>query len=606
MKRRDRHFLRQTSQTDCGVACALMVLSYRGRKADPVTAVDHLDPDRRGSNLEALRRFFAEDHGLEAQALKVPASKLPSLKGDLIVHLTQQHYVWVIFDDAHAVMVFDPAMGRVVYPAADFAALYSGVLLQVNGPVKAPVARQPERAKPDAGARQTRTPVDLRRAGLFVLGMAGRLFELALILSAVVILYMILNQASFPAILMTFGIVAACGILLILSRQLRAEAEESWVRKLRERIGARVVRSTLRGQDLLGFRGRNEREVSGAVRRGLGEGLPQRSQLPATVGGFVVMPLALLILSPALSVLHVVLYLLALFLVELDRVQICRRSVLGTTGRYSKLTLGRGLINVETGPDFLGDLAKWSIIGLAGISVFSDALPAMALMFWILTAMQIVPLDFRRARQLSRGFAATSSPVSDLTGAEVPLRHQKLVGATPLEITRDGARTQVAIRPLMQGLQQPDLTVREQRQIMAQIVTQAMDQAPIAVQGTPGIGPVRVFGPGQKVSQADLEYLLLARENAGETGKQDTRRLLDAAMHDPMLRDLLSCAPGDFPVFWDLRGRLDLDQLQKHQARVGLARAGHLTMSRLTVFENDALAGAAQAHGDIADQRTGT
>lgn len=573
--RSHRHGVRQTTQSDCGVACTLMVMARLGRDADPVQAVATLDPDRTGSSLAALRAYFTDTPGLEAQALKVPAATLadltggdrksPNPKGQLIAHMTQQHYVWVLHADDYGVLVYDPAMGPVLYPFADFVALYSGAVLRVTG------ATQPRKR----GTGWTGwTGWFWHRLGLVLSGMASRLLEMALILSAVVIVYMVLNHASFPALLMAFAIVAGSGAMLILTRQIRAEGEAHWLRKTRNGIGSGLLRAAIRGRDLQGFRGRSERDVSGAIRRGLGGDLPQRVQLPATLGSFVMLPLALLALSPLLSVWLVALYGVALALVHLDRVHVCRRSVRKTSGRYSKLTLGRSLLNLEGGPDFIGEIAKWSIIGTAGFAVFYSALPAMALMFWILTGMQIAPLDFRRIRQLAPAFI-TQDPVGVLTGAEVPLRQQSLIGAPEMTATYSNGGIRVDVRTLTRGLQQPDLTVREQRQIMAQIVAHAM--AAVA-----DIGPVRLFGPGQKASQADLEHLLITRTS--RAFQEDPRALLDAAMHAPMLRDLLSCEAGDFPVFWDVRGRMDLETLPDFLDRAGLAHAGHLTMTHLTVF----------------------
>ena len=70
--RHRRRFVMQTARTDCGVASALTVLNMIGRKADPVLASEALNPDCAGSSLEALRRYFEEQQGIEAAALAVP------------------------------------------------------------------------------------------------------------------------------------------------------------------------------------------------------------------------------------------------------------------------------------------------------------------------------------------------------------------------------------------------------------------------------------------------------------------------------------------------------------------------------------------------------
>ena len=47
----------------------------------------------------------------------------------------------------------------------------------------------------------------------------------------------------------------------------------------------------------------------------------------------------------------------------------------------------------------------------------------------------------------------------------------------------------------------------------------------------------------------------------------------------------MSCEPGDFPVFWDLRGRMTPEILREKAANGAVRRIGHLTMTRLTVVE---------------------
>ena len=583
--RQGRHFVQQTTRTDCGVACALSLMNILRRPCDPVRAVEFLDPDRAGSNLDAMLRFFTDEHGLEALAMKVPAERVGRAEGWEILHMRQQHYVLLLRAGAQGVLVFDPAMGPVHYPRPDFEALYSGVLLRVSGRYAG--AQLPARPAPPAAVAGQAPRARAENAALFLLGMASRLLECGLILCLVAVLYLVLNQSSFPSMLLAFALIALCGGVLLVARQTRFEAEDGWSRRRQARVWRDLLRSSVRGRDLHGFRGRYERDVAGAIRHGITVTIPRRAQVPATLGAAAVMPLALALLSPWLSLAHVGLYAAVLVLTQLDSVQVCRRSVQAGIGRYSRLSHGRDLINTAAGPELLGELAKWTVIGFAGWAVLTGSFPAVALMFWILAAMQIVPLDFKRATLLAPVFD-TADPVPALTGAEVPLRRQKMLGEVALKVTRTRQQLRIdGIRPLTQALQQPDLTVREQRLILGDVVAAALQALPDGER--PAIGPVRIFGPGQEASQADFEHLMIAREAAADTTTLpvpvDTRKTLDSGLKDAVLRDLYSCDPQDFPVFWDVRGKMKLDELQARIDAVGLARAGHLTMARLTVLE---------------------
>lgn len=582
LRRRSR-FVRQAGRSDCGVAAALTVLRLMGRRGDPVAATDRLDPDRKGASLEALRLFFAEDQGLEAEALKVPAGSLGKVRGRVILHMTQQHYVVLLNRSRHGVLVFDPAMGPVFYPAADFAALYSGTLLAVRR----------SRASPGVPATESRAAAGEPRArgwqarALFVLGLASRCLEAGALLCIVATLYLVLNRASASAIVSVFSILALCGLLLLAVRRLRAASEEDWVRGRQRSVWRGLVKTALKGADLSGFRGRSERDVSGQLRRGMTGVLPPRALLPASLGSVVAMAGLLCLLSPWVALAHLGLYAGLLVIVTLDDVKVCRRSVRKTTGRYSRLVPGYGLFNPTAAPDLVGEAAKWGVIGTAGMMVIWASLPPVALMFWILTAMQIVPIDFRKLPQIAPALAGNES-VPVLTAAEVPLRRQKVVGEVAVKVSRkDGQMAIDGIGPLTAMLEQPDLTVREQRHIMAEIVARALDALPEP--DRPEAGPVRIFGPGQEASQADFEQLMIARDATRNPGDPQLpakpQEALADGVNDPVLRDLFSCDARDLPVFWDVRGQMRLPELQARLARSGVKRAGHLTMRRLTLVE---------------------
>lgn len=581
---RDRCFVHQAGRTDCGVASALTVLNLMGRKADPVEAVDLMDPDRNGTSLDVLRRYFADSHGLDARSLSVPASRLKDVKGQAILHMTQQHYVVLLRVQRGGVLVFDPSAGPVFYPTADFAALYSGYLLNIeSGQPSAPLPSE-RFAKGPVGGRERR---GIEPLALFIIGFATRLLECAVLLCLVAALYLVLNRASFSSLLMAFGLLVLCGGLLLAAHQVRFEGEDGLIRRRQSRLWRGLIRTSIRGRDLNGFRGRDEREVSSALRKGMSVSIPRRSQVPASLGAFFAVFALLLFLSPIVAGLYALFFGYVLVVAKLDAVKLCRRSVRTGVGRYSKLSMGHDLVNSVSAPDLIGEVAKWTVIGFAGFSVLMGVLSPVALMFWILAAMQIVPTDFRRVMTMAPGLAAQPA-VSDLTASEVPLRRQRIIGPVDLTIQKDKGLIRIdGISPLTQSLQQPDLTVREQRLIMADVVRHTLQNMP-ETETLPSIGPIRIFGPGQNASQVDFEQLMIAREANADPSLPvpvNARKILDDSAQDLVLRDLHSCEPGDFPVFWDFRERLGVKDLRARLHHTGMTRAGHLTLKRLTVVE---------------------
>ncbi|MGR3660734.1 MAG: cysteine peptidase family C39 domain-containing protein [Paracoccaceae bacterium] len=577
-------FVLQSSRTDCGVASALTVLKFLSRPVDPVHAVDHMDPDRTGTNLDALRRYFEEQYGINARSLAVQADRVGTLKGNVILHMRQMHFVVLLKASPAGILCFDPSVGPVYFPHDDFVSLYSGYLLECDRKVSSAVNLPlPQNAVFVSSATE---PRDTDLVALFILGIAIRLLECGILLCLCAALYLVLNQASFSSLMMIFVLIVSCASLLLVARRTRFTGEDKWVRKKQSRLWRGLLRTSLSGRDLNGFRGRLEKDVASAIRRGLIVSIPKQAQIPATLGTLLLMSVLLNLLSLYLSLLYLFILGCVLIVTQLGNVSVCRRSVRGSIGRYSSLSQGKLLINAAVAPEMLGEVAKWSVIGFAGFGVLNGSLSAIALMFWILTAMQIVPGDFRRAVVLAPSSRLPKS-LSALVGTEVPLRWQKVVGTPDLKIFREGKILQIdGISSLTQMLQQPDLTVREQRLILADIVRHTIMNLPESER--PALGPVRIFGPGQQAMQADFEHLVIAKEARSSSNlpaKRDARKSIEIGLQNPVFRNLQSCEPGDFPVFWDVRRRIPINDLKALVDEVGVACVVHLTMNRLTVVE---------------------
>ncbi|MDA9208536.1 hypothetical protein N9O61_06615, partial [Octadecabacter sp.] len=112
----------------------------------------------------------------------------------------------------------------------------------------------------------------------------------------------------------------------------------------------------------------------------------------------------------------------------------------------------------------------------------------------------------------------------------------------------------------------------------------------VAQSKRPKTGPVRIFASGHEATRSDFEFLMISRETRSSKTlpaiKNDSKNIMDGGA-DRLVRDLQSCAPEDFPVFWDFRSQIKLEDLQARLRDTGLAKAGHLTLERLTVVEVD-------------------
>merc|ERR1711924_213217 len=167
----------------------------------------------------------------------------------------------------------------------------------------------------------------------------------------------------------------------------------------------------------------------------------------------------LAVLSPVSALVHAMLFLGLIVLMQLDDVQLCRLSVRKGVGRYSRLSAKLGLPGGVVAPDLMGEVAKWTVIGFAGFGVLFWGLPPVALMFWILTGMQIVPQDFKRGAVLSPALGGQQA-ISPLVAAEVPMRGQAVPETAKVRITEAPALLRIDnIAALTEALHQPDLTV---------------------------------------------------------------------------------------------------------------------------------------------------
>lgn len=576
LARFSRHFVPQNTVTDCGVACAMTVQRMLGGDPDAVMASQTLDPDRAGTNLEELRAYLAESGGLNARALSVQPARLGDIDRPAILHMTRMHYVVLLRSGCPGALVYDPSVGPVFYPEPDFARLFSGYLVEAHRGSRSRVRPRLHRDRPDRA----------QRAGLFLLGVAARLFAIAVILALCFGLFLLTNKASTGAVLGTLAVVGFAGLLLILARRLRIAAQDALVRRRQSRLWRRMLWSVARGRDLVGFRNQKERDVAARLRQALILAIPKRAPVPATLGAMVVMAGVLALLSPVLAVLYAGSLVGLTGLSLLAGVSLCRRSVSKDEGRYAPLAGSSYLYGEVAAVSMAGEAAKWTVIGAAGLDMLVQGMPDPVLLFWVLMAMQLVPLDFRSVPVLAQAFVP-AQPVSPLIGTEAPLRDRRAETVpTLMARSKKGHLVIEGINPLTDALRHPDLTVREQRLILSEVINQAVAAIPNRDARLAMANP-RLFGPGQDVTEADFEALSLAEDVRTGTLLPVTREraAIEHEPTDPIVRAMKSCGPEDFPVFWDVREQIKIDDLRAHAKRADAKRIGHLSMTRLTVIE---------------------
>lgn len=573
LARRSRHFVAQNTVTDCGVACALSVLGMHRRAVDALAATDRLDPERSGTSLQDLKRFFVEQHDMPARALAVRADRIDEIQTPAIVHMERMHYLVLLQAGRTGVLCFDPSMGPVFYPRDDFARLYSGFALEVSPGGRARPARDTTPA-----LRQVTGAI-----GLFLTGTTARLLEAALILSLSVGLFLVANKASPGTLFTVLAVIVVAGLLLLTVRRWRIVGQEAWVWHRQNAIWRRLWRGVVRGRDLIGFRNQRETQVATRLRQALIVAVPKQAQFAAALGTVFMMTILLGFLSPWLSLAYLCAIAGVTGLALLNEVSLVRRTVRAGQGRYSPIAQSRHLPSLQSAQMLFGEVGKWSVIGIAGYGALATGLPAPVMMFWILLAMQLVPADFRAAPALAQGFAPAQC-VSPLLGAEAPLRDRRVSREVILTATREKGLVVVdGILPLTKALQHPDLTVREQRLILADVVRRAVASLPESDRDR--LGAIRLFGPGQDVSQADFETLALADQLKPVATLPVPADDAAAAQNGPIDRAMQSCGAQDFPVFWDVRNEIALADLRGSIARARAPRAGHLSMTRLTLVE---------------------
>jgi ABC-type bacteriocin/lantibiotic exporter with double-glycine peptidase domain len=119
----------QQSDNDCGLAAMEMAGRALGDTTWTAAALAREIPlSRQGVSMLALRDF-AQRHGVEAAGWNLRPRDLPGVQCPAIAFIDGHHYVFVERVTSEAVVLEDPALGRVQMPLATFAHRWTGDIL---------------------------------------------------------------------------------------------------------------------------------------------------------------------------------------------------------------------------------------------------------------------------------------------------------------------------------------------------------------------------------------------------------------------------------------------------------------------------------------------
>jgi len=131
MKTRRRiPFVEQMEQSECGICCLAMVLSYYKAEVPLHELRDLGGAGRDGVNLLTLKKI-AGTYGLDGIGRRIAWDQLQEVRTPAILHWEQHHFVVLEKMKRGKAVILDPAVGRITVDAEQLREKYSGVCLQL-------------------------------------------------------------------------------------------------------------------------------------------------------------------------------------------------------------------------------------------------------------------------------------------------------------------------------------------------------------------------------------------------------------------------------------------------------------------------------------------
>lgn len=162
--------IRQSTVTECGLACVAMVAKYLGAGPDLVELRRRYPPSLSGATLKSIT-VICDSLRLSTRAVRCRVVELHKLQTPCVLHWRFNHFVVLKSARRDDFIIHDPACGVVRYRQETLAEAFTGIALEISrGP----------------NFRKTREPPKLRLGGLLPLDTAiGRKFAAGLVLALI-------------------------------------------------------------------------------------------------------------------------------------------------------------------------------------------------------------------------------------------------------------------------------------------------------------------------------------------------------------------------------------------------------------------------------------
>lgn len=121
----------QTSQSDCLLACAAMIMDACGCRIPVYRLVERVDLSMTGSNILQLKDALGE-LGFTVEGYRVDAEKINLSIMPLIAYVNNSHFIVINKVTVDSFFGIDPAIGRITYSREEFEKIYSGVIIKIT------------------------------------------------------------------------------------------------------------------------------------------------------------------------------------------------------------------------------------------------------------------------------------------------------------------------------------------------------------------------------------------------------------------------------------------------------------------------------------------
>ena len=121
----------QAENSECGLACLSMLLSWHGRAIDlPTLRAEHPSPDA-GVNLQKLMQI-AQSNELAPRAVRLELNELQELATPCILHWDYSHYVELEHLGRRRASIIDPTLGRRRFSLNEVSQHFTGIALELS------------------------------------------------------------------------------------------------------------------------------------------------------------------------------------------------------------------------------------------------------------------------------------------------------------------------------------------------------------------------------------------------------------------------------------------------------------------------------------------